>query len=74
MVNPLYKLTDKEKLNKWLSQNKVCQYELAESIGISRYTLIEWLRKPLSDERKERIAQGVAKIELQIERGYNHGK
>lgn len=74
MVNPLYKLTDKEKLNRWLSQNKVCQYELAESIGISRYTLIEWLRKPLSDERKERIAQGVAKIELQIERGYNHGK
>ncbi len=74
MVNPLYKLSDKEKLNKWLSQNKVCQYELAESIGISRYTLIEWLRKPLSDERKERIAQGVAKIELQIERGYNHGK
>lgn len=70
----MYKLSDKEKLNKWLSQNKVCQYELAESIGISRYTLIEWLRKPLSDERKERIAQGVAKIELQIERGYNHGK
>jgi hypothetical protein len=74
VVNPLYKLSDKEKLNRWLSQNKVCQYELAESIGISRYTLIEWLRKPLSDERKERIAQGVAKIELQIERGYNHGK
>ena len=74
MVNPLYKLSDKEKLNRWLSQNKVCQYELAESICISLYTLIEWLRKPLSDERKERIAQGVAKIELQIERGYNHGK
>ena len=74
MVNPLYKLSDKEKLNRWLSQNKVCQYELAESIGISRYTLIEWLRKPLSDERKERIAQGVAKIELQIERGISDEK
>ena len=70
----MYKPTDKEKLNKWLSQNKVCQYELAESIGISRYTLIEWLRRPLSDERKERIAQGVAKIELEIQRGISDDK
>ena len=72
MVTFLYKLSDKEKLNRWLSQNKVRQYELAESIGISRYTLIEWLRTRLSDERKERIAQGVARIEL--ERGTRDGK
>lgn len=65
-------LTDKEKLQKWLDKNKVHQYELAVAIGVSRYTLIEWLRYPLTDKRKYRIAEGVAKIEREREETNDH--
>lgn len=37
-------------------------YELAYAIGIYRGTLTEWLRVPLTDERRERICKAIQEL------------
>ena len=38
-----------------LKEAGVFQYELAEAMGVSEFTLVKWLRKEQSAEEKERI-------------------
>ncbi len=38
------------------------QYEIAYAIGISEATLCVWLRKELSDERKQRILTAIREL------------
>ena len=37
-------------------------YEISEVIGISEYTLSVWLRKVLSEERKQLILDAIEKL------------
>lgn len=40
----------------------VKQYEVAQALGISEYTLCRWLRKELAPERKETILATIQRI------------
>lgn len=40
----------------------VKQYEVAQALGISEYTLCRWLRKELDPERKETILATIHRI------------
>jgi DNA-binding XRE family transcriptional regulator len=55
-------MTSIDFLNNYLKQHDIKKYELATAIGISRYTLIDWLRVPLTEERKDRISVALALI------------
>ena len=52
-------MTDINSLNNYLKQHDIKKYQLAIAIGISRYTLIDWLRVPLTEERKSRISKAL---------------
>lgn len=52
-------MTDINSLNSYLKEHGIKKYQLAIAIGISRYTLIDWLRVPLTEERKDRISKAL---------------
>lgn len=43
----------------------VRQWEVAEAIGISEMTMVKWLRRELSDSKKELIREGISKVAQQ---------
>ncbi len=46
------------------------QWEVADAIGVNEATLCVWLRKPLANERLERVRAAIEK--LKRERGSDH--
>jgi len=46
-------------LKELFKSKRLYQYEVAEAIGISEYTLCVWLRHELEPERKQRIIEAV---------------
>ena len=49
-------------IKKIIQQNRIMQYEIAEQMGISEYTLCKWFRKKLTAEQKEKILTAIAEI------------
>ena len=45
-----------------ISKSGLYQWEAAGLVGISEVTMCVWLRKPLSEERKNRIIKAIDKI------------
>lgn len=39
-------------------------YEVAEAMGISRYTLSTWLSKELSEEKKAQVLSAIEQIKI----------
>lgn len=46
-------------IKKLIEQGNFKHWQLAMQCGISRQTLTEWLRKPLSNNRRERIKTAI---------------
>lgn len=45
-----------------IRENDLCQYQVAEKIGVSEFTFIRWMRNELSDERKQRILAAIKEL------------
>ena len=45
-----------------IKESKLCQYQVAEKIGISEFTFVRWLRKELSEERKQQIFTAIREL------------
>lgn len=45
-----------------LKQNQVKQWEVAEAMGISEFTLCRWLRKDLKGKQLERLNLAIKKV------------
>ena len=48
----------KEEVKLLMKQNQVKQWEVAEAMGISEFTLCRWLRKDLKGKQLERLKFG----------------
>lgn len=46
-----------------LRRADIRQWELAEEIGVSEFTLSRWLRLEMSEEKKAIIFKGIEKLE-----------
>lgn len=53
------KINPNETIKKLMKKSGVYQYEVAEQIGINEITLIRWLRRPLDEEKTERILKAI---------------
>jgi hypothetical protein len=42
-----------------MKKEEVCQWEVADCMGISEFTLTRWLRKELSDEQKGTVMEAI---------------
>ena len=45
-----------------IKRNRLFQYEVAAEIGISEYTLCVWLRRELTQERKQLVLDAVQRL------------
>ena len=45
----------------------VKQWEVADAIGISEMTMVKWLRKELSPEKKAMVRDGIATVKAKHE-------
>lgn len=45
-----------------IRESNLCQYQVAEKIGVSKFTFIRWMRNELSDERKQRILAAIKEL------------
>ena len=45
-----------------IRESNLCQYQVAEKIGVSEFTFIRWMRNELSDERKQRILAAIKEL------------
>lgn len=45
-----------------IKESSLCQYQVAEKIGVSEFTFIRWMRNELSDERKQRILTAIKEL------------
>ena len=45
-----------------IRESSLCQYQVAEKIGVSEFTFIRWMRNELSDERKQRILAAIKEL------------
>ena len=45
-----------------LKKNHILQYRLAAELGISEFTLIRWLRSPLTSEQEERVLAAIKRL------------
>ncbi len=45
-----------------IRERDLCQYQVAEKIGVSEFTFIRWMRNELSDERKQRILAAIKEL------------
>ena len=52
----------KEEVKRLMKQNQVKQWEVAEAMGISEYTLCRWLRKDLKGKQLERLNSPIKKV------------
>ena len=51
----------KEEVKLLMKQNQVKQWEVAEAMGISEFTLCRWLRKDLKGKQLERLNSAIKK-------------
>lgn len=49
-------------IRKEIAEKGLKHWEVAEAANISEYTLCVWLRKPLNEERTERIKTAIASL------------
>lgn len=52
----------KEEVKLLMKQNQVKQWEVAEAMGISEFTLCRWLRKDLKGKQLERLNSAIKKV------------
>lgn len=52
----------KSDVQKGLRESRRKQWELAQEIGISEFTIIRWLRDPISEEHAKRITEGLQRL------------
>lgn len=48
-----------DKMKQIIKQSRFMQYEIAEKMGISEYTLSKWFRKELTTEQQEKILSAI---------------
>ena len=56
------KQVKKEEVKLLMKQNQVKQWEVAEAMGISEFTLCRWLRKDLKGKQLERLNSAIRKV------------
>lgn len=66
------KQVKKEEVKLMMKQNQVKQWEVAEAMGISEFTLCRWLRKDLKGKQLERLNSAIRKVRSGKEE--THGK
>ena len=52
----------KEEVKLLMKQNQVKQWEVAEAMGISEFTLCRWPRKDLKGKQLERLNSAIKKV------------
>lgn len=52
----------KDEVKLLMKQNQVKQWEVAEAMGISEFTLCRWLRKDLKGKQLERLNSAIKKV------------
>ena len=56
------KQVKKDEVKLLMKQNQVKQWEVAEAMGISEFTLCRWLRKDLKGKQLERLNSAIRKV------------
>ena len=56
------KQVKKDEVKLLMKQNQVKQWEVAEAMGISEFTLCRWLRKDLKGKQLERLNSAIKKV------------
>lgn len=51
-----------EDIRKAAAENHVCQWEIAERLGISEFTFSRWMRRELPEGTKKKIRQAIREI------------
>ena len=62
----------KEEVKLIMKKNRVKQWEVAEAMGISKFTLCRWLRKDLKGKQLERLNSAIKQVRSGKEE--THGK
>ena len=57
----------KEDLSNEIRIANVKQWEVADAIGISEMTMVKWLRKELSPDKKAMVQEGIAAVKAKHE-------
>lgn len=57
----------KEDLSNEIRIANVKQWEVADAIGISEMTMVKWLRKELSPDKKAMVREGIAAVKAKHE-------
>lgn len=52
----------KEEVKLIMKKNRVKQWEVAEAMGISEFTLCRWLRKDLKGKQLERLNSAIKQV------------
>lgn len=52
----------KEEVKLIMKKNQVKQWEVAEAMGISKFTLYRWLRKDLKGKQLERLNSAIKQV------------
>lgn len=55
----------KSEMLKAKRENNVCQWQIAEELKVSEYTLIRWLRHELPKEKVDAILKAIKKLKNQ---------
>lgn len=45
-----------------IKESSLCQYQVAEKIGVSEFTFIRWMRNKLTDERRAKIMKAIEEL------------
>lgn len=45
-----------------IKEHNLRQYQVADKVGVSEFTFVRWLRKELSDERKQIILAAIDEL------------
>lgn len=61
------KQVKKEEVKLMMKQNQVKQWEVAEAMGISEFTLCRWLRKDLKGKQLERLNSAIKKVRSMLD-------
>ena len=46
-------------IRKMINDRKLYYYEIADALGVSAYTFSVWMRRELSDEKRERVMDAI---------------
>ena len=61
------KQVKKEEVKLLMKQNQVKQWEVAEAMGISEFTLCRWLRKDWKGKQLERLNSAIKKVRSMLD-------